>query len=365
VALAVPLVAFRWLAGGLSGVEWSTGALMLAAAVAAAVARDATRWLPAALVVALAIQAVYLPSSSGAYLLPQAPDFSGAAPAFAALHAVMQPEDRVYLLHGPEHRFMAKSASLFRLPAVLDYEPIVTQRYAELSFMLRAGRHMAGLNDVNYRGPQLDESFSRALLDLTAARYVVTTGAAAPRIERIVPPLRRVDTIAQLAIFENDRRLPRAFFVPRVEVAADPHALLARLASGADDLRRVAFVEEPVPSGFTGAPATAAPGTVHFVRNDPEDVRIEVDAPARGFLFLADQYFPGWSAVVNGQPTPIQRANFAFRLVEVPAGPSTVAFRYAPQSLRLGAAVSATSGAAVGLLLWASYRRRRRVQAGT
>jgi len=53
-------------------------------------------------------------------------------------------------------------------------------------------------------------------------------------------------------------------------------------------------------------------------------------ARGRGFLVLSDQYFPGWFASVNGRSAPIQRANYAFRLVEVPAGQSTVEFWYSP-----------------------------------
>lgn len=46
--------------------------------------------------------------------------------------------------------------------------------------------------------------------------------------------------------------------------------------------------------------------------------------PACGFLVLADQYFPGWHATVNGNEVPIRRANHIFRLVEIPSGTSRV-----------------------------------------
>jgi uncharacterized membrane protein YfhO len=90
---------------------------------------------------------------------------------------------------------------------------------------------------------------------------------------------------------------------------------------------------------------------VRVVRDDPEHIVLDVDAPVRGFLFLADQHAPGWSASVNGAPSPIRRANFAFRLIEVPQGTSRVELRYRPASVPIGAAISIVTLVGVGLVL--------------
>jgi hypothetical protein len=147
--------------------------------------------------------------------------------------------------------------------------------------------------------------------------------------------------------------------VPGIEVVPDEDALLQRLISGAVDPRRVALVAADLPSGFRGASDTDVSSRVRFVRNDPEHLVIRVSAAERGFLLLADQYFPGWKATVDGRPTPIARANHAFRLVEVPAGESTVEFRYAPWTVRLGAWVSGLTLLGVGAALALSVARRR------
>ena len=54
----------------------------------------------------------------------------------------------------------------------------------------------------------------------------------------------------------------------------------------------------------------------------------------------------------------IYRANYAFRLVPVPAGESTVVFRYRPTSVRLGAAISLIS--ILGLVGYGIVRALRR-----
>jgi uncharacterized membrane protein YfhO len=54
---------------------------------------------------------------------------------------------------------------------------------------------------------------------------------------------------------------------------------------------------------------------------------------------------------VNGRPTEILRANYAFRLVEVPAGASEVVFTFRPWTVPAGALVS-LAAAALCVILW-------------
>ena len=82
-------------------------------------------------------------------------------------------------------------------------------------------------------------------------------------------------------------------------------------------------------------------------------------APQAGFLFVSDQYYPGWQATVDGSAVPIHRANYAFRVVRVPEGESMVVFRYRPESLRIGAAVSGISLLALVVYAIGDAARRR------
>jgi hypothetical protein len=355
---ALPLLALWWLTPkGFSPAEWTAALLIVAGSCAAFAVPGLSGWIPGVFLAALLLQVLVGPYLLHVHLLRSAPEFFAAEPAFARLRQSVGAQDRLYLLHDRGYEFMAKSASLFRMPSVLDYEPLTTQRYAEYSVMLRTGEPMRNANSFIYSGPKLGAGWRRPLLDLTAARFVIVSESERAQVEQVVPPLQWIDTVDGLSLYENPRRLPRAFFVPRVEVVSDPAAVLRRLAQGADDLRRVALVEAPPSSGFLGADAATVGASVRFARNDPEDLILEVDAPVRGFLVLSDQYFSGWSATVDGRPAPIERANYAFRLVEVPAGRSTVTFRYAPRSLWVGAGVSAASAMAVAALLL--YTRRR------
>jgi uncharacterized membrane protein YfhO len=97
---------------------------------------------------------------------------------------------------------------------------------------------------------------------------------------------------------------------------------------------------------------------VEIVQDLSEEVRLDVDVTANTYLVLTDQYYPGWKATVNGQPTPIAVANHAFRMIGIPAGHSEVIFRYQPTSLRIGAMISAMTVVCLTGLVWIRFRRR-------
>lgn len=86
-----------------------------------------------------------------------------------------------------------------------------------------------------------------------------------------------------------------------------------------------------------GAPdgVTAAPNAkVDLSVVSRTDTRIEYDVTVTGgeaaALVLNDAYFPGWTATIDGEPTPLYRADVMFRAVVVPEGRSTLVVEYRP-----------------------------------
>jgi hypothetical protein len=213
------------------------------------------------------------------------------------------------------------------------------------------------------KGP-LSPSLRRRLLDMAGVRYIVADSTVDRTVDVVQPPPALITEREGLRVYENAHALPRARYVPRVEVVPDPHAQLRRLANGNDDLLRLALVENEPPDGFRGVGPYEGTGSVRFVADEPEHLVIDVDATERGFLLLSDHYFPGWEAQVSGGAVPIQPANFLFRLIEVPAGPSRVELRYRPRSVRIGAIVSALTVAIVAMMLGVSVQRKRWRTAG-
>ena len=324
---------------GLSWVEWGAAGLVLLAAAAGFAARIASLGAPVVVAAAMFLQVVCTVSTGPLFLMPAPPSYLAASPVFKQVQAALGPADRVDLIHRDldlEYRLTPKTASILGLPAISDYEPIGTQRYAEFSSFLRTGRPLQSLNQALYGRRPPPQEVNRRLLDLTGVRYLIVDTELVPDVEKARPPFLPTFSSEQISVFENPQRLPRALWVPSVELVPEPATLMRRLANGNDDLHRVALVEKPPASGFLGRRDSNAQGDVRFTRNDPEHVTLEVAASERGFVLLADQYFPGWFATVDGSPADIDRADYVFRLVEVPAGTSIVDFRYSAAQLVAG-----------------------------
>ena len=84
----------------------------------------------------------------------------------------------------------------------------------------------------------------------------------------------------------------------------------------------------------------------------PERVAADVDSDAAGLLVLADLHYPGWTARLDGHPTPVLRADGYLRAVAVPAGAHRVVFLYRPISFYAGAVLSLlAAGTLLAMLL--------------
>jgi hypothetical protein len=345
--------------GSFAPPEWLLAGGLLAAGVLAALQPAARPIAQLAIVGVLALGPVLVPYLPGMRYAPDDSPLRAHALVWGRLRERITPQDRVHLARPhADAGFQDKSATLFAVRATTDYELQVTRRYAEYLVMLLQGQPLETVNQIYYTGLwQL--AIQWPLLHLAAARYIAIpegpdTDFGPFRSAR----LKRVDGDDSMGVYENPGALPRAYYVPQIAVEPDDEVRLRRLAAGSEDRRRLALVGAVPGSGFLGVPGNQAISEARFAVDDPEQVVLEVLAPERGFLFLADQFFPGWSAAVNGQPAAILLGNHAFRLVEVPKGPVRVEFRYTPRRVWLGALVSSgTLTLWVVMLVW-SFRRR-------
>jgi uncharacterized membrane protein YfhO len=144
-----------------------------------------------------------------------------------------------------------------------------------------------------------------------------------------------------VAVWENHDLLPRAFIVHAAEVVSDDVAL-ARLHQSEFRAERTVLLSEGE-ALRESAYASQARAAVEITNYAPEQVELVVTTERTGYLVLADSWYPGWNAYVDGHLTAIQRAHILFRAVKVEPGQHTVRFEYRPLSFVLGAALSAVS----------------------
>lgn len=180
-------------------------------------------------------------------------------------------------------------------------------------------------------------------------------------------------------VYERMNPLPRATVVPRAEWHPNNqvHERLAAMGKErgssvplremvllSTDGRVGARQDEFPPQAVATTQASAKHGSARIASDQDGTVSVSVAAPEGGWLVLSDTHFPGWTATVNDTPTPIALANGFARAVPVPAGDSTVTFRYQPASYRRGAWLTLVGLGLTGLYAVGAMLLKRRTVGG-
>jgi hypothetical protein len=177
---------------------------------------------------------------------------------------------------------------------------------------------------------------SSRLYDLLGAKYVV----AHKDVVLDWNKFKRVPTDdPQIDLFENPQALPRAFWAGGATVTANHDAALDAITKKDFDPGRTVVLEASEAVGLA-AGTPSGPVGANLTGDAPNTVAMSIDAPAAGYLVLADPYYPGWQALVDGHAAPLLRADWVFRAVAVGAGHHQIEFRFRPLSLIVGGIIS-------------------------
>jgi len=225
------------------------------------------------------------------------------------------------------------------LHSVFGYDPLILQRYEEF---------------ITSRPDPRARTY-----DLLNAGYLVTTAPLEFPHENQPDTPRLLLEQSGVYVYERPAALPRAWVVPQVEVI-DEAAMLARIHELDFDPRTTALVDSALECDGT---ATSPAPPVHGGEGGVEIVRYEgnrIEAQVRGeggLLIFSEVDYPGWRAVVDGNPTRLVRANYLLRALCVPAGEHRIVLVYDPPSLKLGLAITGlTLLLIVGVAIWAARR---------
>ncbi len=166
-------------------------------------------------------------------------------------------------------------------------------------------------------------TYSR-ILDMLNVRYLVW---------RERPPL-GTNLILQgndYWVTERPNFLPRVYVPRRVERLPTDDDVLRRLGQARFDPREVVFVDgnEPISAG-------PCRGTATITADVPSEIRIALDMQTHAVVVLADLWYEGWKAYLDGRIVNIHRANHALRGVRVERADRELIFRYEPSSFRNG-----------------------------
>jgi len=242
----------------------------------------------------------------------------------------------------------------YGLQSVIGYDSLLIRRYSELMRVIETGTTswMDQQCAPKFYSAEWPTRYNSKLLDMLNVKYLLVR----PGIEIREDKFRNVFA-GELSIYENKNFLPRAFLVPKARIILTPKAVLAALLSDDFDPGREVILETKPPERANVDNANGK-SSVEFLSYSAQRVTLRTYLAEDEFLVLADSYYPGWKALVNGIAVPIYRANYVLRTVFLKRGQSIVEFIYDPLSFRLGKWTSYSSLLSVlAILLYGAWNR--------
>jgi hypothetical protein len=242
-------------------------------------------------------------------------------------------------------------AALGGAPGVNGYSPLLPRRYGE--FM--------GADMFSFIRPSARELHARLIREGHFLDMLGVGVAFTHRFDKEINEAFRQagwklhQDIDWILAWENADPMPRAYFAERVVNLANDEKALEAVRNAGKRLRDTAFIAAALAPGQT---IQGGKGEILKYEELPDATRIECQTPGPAYLVIAESYFPGWSARVDGQPAFVDPANYALMGVEIPAGGHhVIELNYMPPSYPIGCSLAGL--AALGLTLGAIATRRR------
>ncbi|MBP6746174.1 YfhO family protein, partial [bacterium] len=246
------------------------------------------------------------------------------------------------------------------------YEPLMPRRYMKL-----LGIAEGGFLQPPWRIKGQDRSF-----DICAVRYLLAPADAfggRAFVDDAWKYWKLASQTDSVLCYENTRARPRFYIVQEQRSVSEQEALIAIKTSALKDgeifdPETMVLIEseqsqnQPRENATTTTTTTTATSdsaigtrggaSVSAISLDKiadERIELSTESDFSGYLVVADQYYPGWKASLDGQTTPILRANYVQRAIALPAGKHKVVFTYEPESYRIGLLISSIALALVVL----------------
>jgi len=240
------------------------------------------------------------------------------------------------------------------------YEPLMIKRYSEFANQINEENFLKISAGSRWVIVNRQES---PLLNLLGAKYLLSFNSDPvsewdPQYFKY--PKEKYELVFQYSlsqVYENKEVLPRAFIVHDFQVLGDEETLRTLTNKDFNPRETLLLEEKPLnlPEEELGEDEVIINENSYF----NNQILIRTKNPAAGFLFLSDNFYPGWRAFVDNQPTKIYRANYTFRAVFLPKGEHEIRFIYDPKSFKIGVLISFNSFLLLSALTLISLRKKR------
>jgi hypothetical protein len=227
--------------------------------------------------------------------------------------------------------------STFGISLVEGYDPVYQERYGK--FITSAAKGTLGMPERSVVTMQKRGEYTDTMLNLLGVQYYIHKKSdgrfdwAYPFWDK--PHFKSVWQDDHFEIVENLNAMPRAYLVGDYVRLTTESEIIDTILSPTFDTKSTIVLEDDPP--IKPKPGN---GNVSLISYTQNSVSLKTEADTPKLLFLSDVFDSGWQVSIDGNRSPLLRANYAFRAVAVPAGAHTIRMWYWPKSITVGLGIA-------------------------
>lgn len=231
------------------------------------------------------------------------------------------------------------------------YDPLYPKAYGELIQSANNGVIPKEFNERSRSDALIPNGFGKTdmtanpyrlkILSLLGVKYILDKTENGSTLETFPSDIfEKVASIDDFSVLIYKKAAPRFFLTDSYQLFLNKDDFTNKLFNPKfDPANTILLNEDPKIKNTT--PLTTK--NAKLILYKPNLVSIKTETNASSMLYLSDTYYPGWNAYIDGLPTKIYKADYAFRAVLVPKGIHKIEFKYQLMSFLYGMYLSILS----------------------
>lgn len=154
--------------------------------------------------------------------------------------------------------------------------------------------------------------------------------------------------------FNNETANGNAWFIKALEKVDSPNAEIVALDS-LDNKNKAVYSEHKALNSFKNIKNNFVVDSIASIKTlevKPNYLKYQSNNKNEGFAVFSEIYYPaGWKTFINGEEVKHMRVNYILRGMNIPAGSHVIEFKFDPDVVKTGSAITLASSILMGLLL--------------
>lgn len=217
----------------------------------------------------------------------------------------------------------------YDLEAASGYDALLPKRMGELIMMITSNSLAEQIARVQFIGQRESPLFPLFNTKFVLAKKTDEVARFSPdgKTEKYSndPRFKNVYTDKTVSVFADTEVYKRAYFVTDYLIVQNKDDFF-NLVKKKTDFSKIITVEED-PKYIPGQSANTK---ITWLEYSPNKMQLEIKTDQKGFVFIGNNYFKGWQALLDGKRSKIYRVDYSFQGILMEKGDHILELEYRP-----------------------------------